>query len=77
MIVASYNPRNKDVTMISIPRDLYVKIDEGYYGRINSILQYYLNSRSMSMTGAMEQLKTKVGDIIGQDITYYGLIDFK
>ena len=45
MIVASYNPRNKQVTMISIPRDLYVKIDEGYYGRINSIFQYYLNSQ--------------------------------
>ncbi len=77
MIVASYNPRNKQVTMISIPRDLYVKIDEGYYGRINSIFQYYLNSQWMTMSWAMEQLKTKVGDIIGQDITYYGLIDFK
>lgn len=77
IIVVSYNPANKLVNMISIPRDLYVNIDKQYYWRVNSILDYYLSQKKMPLTGALDMMKGKIGNLIGQDITYYGLIDFK
>lgn len=77
MIVVSYNPRTKQLNMISIPRDLYVNIDKWYYGRINSILDYYLSQKKLSLNESLVMLKQKVWNLIGQDITYYGMIDFK
>lgn len=77
MIVVSYNPRTKQLNMISIPRDLYVNIDKWYYGRINSILEYYLSQKKLSLDESLVMLKQKVWNLIGQDIAYYGMIDFK
>ncbi|MFA7285039.1 MAG: LCP family protein, partial [Candidatus Absconditabacterales bacterium] len=76
LTVVSYNPATKQLNLISLPRDLYIQVDGTYYGRINSVLEYYL-SKKMTLSGALEQLSTKVGDLIGQNIHYYGLIDFK
>lgn len=77
MIVVSYNPRTKQLNMISIPRDLYVNIDKWYYGRINSILDYYMSQKKLNLDESLSMLKQKVGNLIGQDISYYGMIDFK
>ncbi len=77
MIVVSYNPRTKQLNMISIPRDLYVNIDKWYYGRINSILDYYLSQKKLGLDESLVMLKQKVWNLIGQDIAYYGMIDFK
>ncbi len=77
MIVVSYNPTTKQLNLISLPRDLYVQIDWSYYGRINSILDYHLAKKDSSLSGALEKLSERVGNLIGQDIHYYGLIDFQ
>lgn len=77
MIVVSYNKNTKQVNMISLPRDLYINIDKGYYGRINSVLDYYMSQKNFSTAESLDMLKAKVGNLIGQDISYYGMIDFK
>jgi anionic cell wall polymer biosynthesis LytR-Cps2A-Psr (LCP) family protein len=46
IIIAAWNPELKSVSMISIPRDLYVDIPEqGVRGRINQVFStaYYNN----------------------------------
>ncbi len=40
MMVASYDPATKDTAMLSIPRDMYVKISGNGYSRINSAHAY-------------------------------------
>lgn len=77
MIVVSYNPITKQINMISLPRDLYVNIDKWYYGRINSILEYYFSSKGYTIDQSLDILKTKVWNLIGQDIAYYWMIDFQ
>lgn len=76
MIVVSYNPSTKQLNMISLPRDLYVNIDKWYYWRINGILDYYMSAKDLSLSGAMEKLSEKIGNLVGQNIHYYWLIDF-
>lgn len=76
LIIASYNPRTKQVNLISLPRDLYLSIDKWYYGRINSILDYYMTQKDHSLEQSLSILSQKVGNLIWQDIPYYAMIDF-
>ena len=66
IMVASIDPANKTVSMLSIPRDLYVKIPGHGYGRINSA----------DSLGGPELSKTVVSGIIDLPIHYYVQLDF-
>lgn len=77
IIVASYNPRTKHLNMISIPRDLYVNIDQWYYSRINSILDYSISQKQYTLNESLIMLRGKVGNLIGQNIAYHALVDFQ
>jgi polyisoprenyl-teichoic acid--peptidoglycan teichoic acid transferase len=71
MMVISVDPKTKDVAMLSIPRDLYVKIPATahtatQYGKINSANSY----------GGPDLAAQVVSNVIGVPIHYYVLIDF-
>ena len=77
MIVASLNHNDNLVSMISIPRDLYVENEMvGWGTRLNSIYEYVLDS-SDDPALAMDELQTEIEDILDVDIHYYAKIDFQ
>jgi LCP family protein required for cell wall assembly len=71
IMVMSIDPKTKDAAMLSIPRDLYVKIPassktQSQYGKINAANAY----------GGPELAARVVSNVIGVPIHYYVLIDF-
>lgn len=76
ILVASLDPKTKTLTMLSVPRDLYVKDSLIGNSRIN---QVYTNADAhfKSSTKALEYAKTKVEEIIGVPIQYWVKIDFQ
>ncbi len=77
IMVASWNPDENNVTMFSIPRDLYVKSPvNNSYGRINAIFQQYYN-RTKSIEESALGFAWKVWEILWLDIPYYATIDFQ
>lgn len=75
IMVASIDYQNKLVSMLSIPRDLYVKsgkLDTGE--RINLI--YYLGKHKFNSKAGMEELKEIVSGIAGIPVDYYAKVDF-
>ncbi|HSX01842.1 MAG TPA: LCP family protein [Candidatus Saccharimonadia bacterium] len=71
MMVVSIDPKTKDVAMLSIPRDLYVKLPataktSAQYGKINSANAF----------GGPELAKQVVQNVIGVPIHYYIVVDF-
>jgi len=75
MIVVSIDPKNGEVAMLSVPRDLYIKTDEFDSKKINSI--YYLGkSYYDSEEKGLELIKETVSDFLGIPIHYFVLADF-
>ena len=72
LILASLDGEKKKITLLSLPRDMYVALPYGWAGRINEI---YANSTNTS--SGIEALKTKVTEITGESIDYYFIIDFQ
>jgi LCP family protein required for cell wall assembly len=66
IMVASIDPVNKSVAMLSIPRDLYVKIPGHGYGKINAANSY----------GGPDLAKEVVSDVLDLPIHYYVQADF-
>lgn len=66
IMVASIDPVNKNIAMLSIPRDLYVKIPGYGYNKINAA----------NSLGGPELAKTVVGNILDMPIHYYVQVDF-
>lgn len=66
MMVASIDPVNKTVAMLSIPRDLYVKVPGYGTTKINAANAY----------GGPDLAKTVVGRILDLPIHYYVQLDF-
>lgn len=74
IMVASFDPQEYSVSMISIPRDLIVNMS-GSIHKINSVMAYGY-SRTKEVTKAAQILSAKVTEITGLEIPYYALIDF-
>src|SRR5664279_3282734 len=66
MMVMSLDPKTKDVAMLSIPRDLYVKIPGHGSGKINAANAY----------GGPALAEQVVENVIGVPIHYYAVMDF-
>lgn len=66
IVVASIDPVNKTVAMLSIPRDLYVKIPGYGYSKINAANSY----------GGPDLTKEVVGKVLDLPIHYYIQADF-
>lgn len=73
MIVASYDPATKDTAMLSIPRDMYVKIPGYGYSKINGAHAYGEQSKEGS---GPELAKKTVSEFLGIPIHYYLRTDF-
>ncbi|MGI6103425.1 MAG: LCP family protein [Patescibacteria group bacterium] len=73
VMVASIDPQNKQVALLSLPRDLRVPIAGNGYGKLNSAHSY--GEAKEKGTGP-KVLKETVADILDLPIHYYVRIDF-
>jgi len=75
IILAGINFEEETLSMLSIPRDLWVNYpDSTLSGKINRIYETYVPD---SPELAIEKLKTKVTEITGKEIDYYINLDFQ
>jgi LCP family protein required for cell wall assembly len=75
IILASIDLKEKVISMLSIPRDLYVKYWDWRYWKINWVYAHYLSTEKTE-NWAMEYLKNKISQITWEKIDYYVNIDF-
>jgi len=68
IIFASISQKDKNVKVISLPRDLWVPLGDGWSGKINA---------AYSVGGGVEAAKAVVEKVLGVPIHYYVLIGFK
>jgi LCP family protein required for cell wall assembly len=74
MILFSIDPVSKSVSMVSIPRDLWVDIPGFNYGKINTA--YYLgDAYKLPGGGPVLAMKT-VEQVLGVPVQYYAQVDF-
>lgn len=73
MIFASVDPKSKEVMMVSLPRDLYVKIPAYWWSKINSAHAFAEQDKAGS---GPEVAKATVSDVLGQPIHYFVRVDF-
>lgn len=86
MLVASIDPKNKEVAMISVPRDLYIKVPNYGSYKINSVfsLQDYnskdtnnsQNTKREAIDGNIALIKKTISDFLGVPIHYAVVINF-
>ncbi len=76
IIVASLDNENKLITLLSVPRDLYVKDPTVGNSRINEVF-YNANKHFGSSAQGLDYMKSKVEEIVGIPIHYWVKIDFK
>ncbi|HOV29671.1 MAG TPA: LCP family protein [Candidatus Dojkabacteria bacterium] len=76
MIFVSYNHTTHDIVMISVPRDFLVETDKTthWYNKINGVYSY---NESVEQGSGLEALKTTIEEVVGQEIQYYAMVDFK
>ncbi|MCK5080733.1 MAG: LCP family protein, partial [Candidatus Moranbacteria bacterium] len=78
IILASINPTNYETALISIPRDLYVKIPDTYaYTKINAVYTYGKRNLEKQGQPAISSIKKTVEEITGQPVDYYLTINFE
>jgi LCP family protein required for cell wall assembly len=66
ILVASIGTVEKNVVLMSLPRDLWVKTPSGYSTKINAVYSY----------GGSDELSKVVEDVLGVPIHYYAVINF-
>lgn len=71
ILLASINGTKNTISMISIPRDLYIAYPGGYEGRINELYSFW-----KKQWAGIDYLKNKITEITGEKIDFYGVIDF-
>ncbi len=74
MIAQILNPE-KQINLISIPRDFLVFDEEGYYRKINSVYSHNL-SQGKTEAEAVKSLQDKITEITGINFDYYAEVDF-
>lgn len=74
IMVMSYDVKTKNVAMISVPRDLYVKIGNYGYAKINAAHAY--GEQYKASGGGPELSKETVSNILDLPIHYYVRADF-
>ena len=74
IILVSYSYETGEVTMLSIPRDFHVEINDSYwFARINSV---YSNAEKFEEGTGLAELKETVEEITNQKIQYHALVDY-
>jgi len=76
IMVASFNPKLWAVTMLSVPRDLYIyNKSENTIGRINALFSHTVG-RKLDFDTWAKILSDKLEEIMGIKTPYYALIGF-
>ncbi|MFA6918943.1 MAG: LCP family protein [Patescibacteria group bacterium] len=73
MILGSYKPSTNQIAMMSIPRDMYVKVDGYGWMKINAINAYAEQRKEGSGGEVTTQALSK---LLGIEIPYYITVDF-
>ena len=77
LMVASINLETNRVSLLSLPRDLYVRIpDADINTKINSIYQYGLGPERKNVSAAAGLATKAVTEITGLDMDYFVIINF-
>lgn len=84
LMIASIDPINNGVVMLSIPRDLWVKPDDLWPMKINAVYnsskEQYLYDNPKDKAGAekagINATETVIEDYLGVKINYYAMVDF-
>jgi len=76
IIVASIDPYNKKCALLSIPRDLYVPLPTGGYGKINAAYSLGKSNEKEGLSGE-EFVKKTVNFILDLPIHYYLSVNFE
>jgi len=75
ILFTSIHPESKTVSLLSIPRDLYVEYPLGGRGKINEIYMRWLSSKQ-TVAQSMNDLGDKMREITGEKMDHYLNIDF-
>ena len=74
VMFVSIRPSDHNVALLSIPRDLYVQVPhENYFSKLNAVHAY---GEAKKKDGGPEFMVTKVEEITGQKVHYFGRVDF-
>lgn len=74
LMILSLRPGDKSAALLSIPRDMYVKVpEESYYTKLNAIHAY---GEARKKGDGPRVIKTMIEDITGLPIHYYARVDF-
>lgn len=80
IMLLSVHQTKKDAFMVSLPRDLWVKLDApcsvGYEEKLNVVYMCSSQDGKQEQKGA-DDLRKKVGQILGVDIQYYAHLNYK
>ncbi len=74
MILASFKPSTKQVSLISIPRDLWVPIPGYGFRKVNNA--YAFGVLNNPPAGGLELARQTVSRLVGQNVHYVAEIDF-
>lgn len=78
IMVASRNPKLGAVTMLSVPRDLYVNTSGTHIkGRINEVFAVGVGGKKQQFETWAKYMKDQLEAIMGLEIPYHVLIDFE
>ncbi len=75
LIVVEIDNTSEEVNLISIPRDLLVYTDDGYYRKINSVYTTAYQEHE-NEARALRKLTGEVEEITGVGIDHYARVDF-
>lgn len=75
ILFASLHPESKTISLLSVPRDLYVEYPLGGRGKINEIYMRGLHAKE-SEAQSMNDLGDKLREITGEKMDHYINIDF-
>lgn len=74
IMIASIDTTTREVSLLSIPRDLLITDSEGAERKINSL--YIFEKNNGSHNNGISSLREIISEITGLEIHYYALIDF-
>ncbi|MEA1926265.1 MAG: LCP family protein [Patescibacteria group bacterium] len=78
IMLVSISPKTYQSAMLSIPRDLYVKIPNstGIHTKINAVYAYEARNKQSSAGESFASIKKAVRDVTGQDVHYFVALNF-
>ncbi len=76
IILASLDKHKKLISMLSLPRDLYVEYNQYSQWKLNGLFSTYYYQKDETRDSAMWKLSQKVEELTGEKIDYYIDVDF-